>query len=104
MTRIELHQARFRAHAELGFYQAWRSDDDPHHPKLAARYCPCGTRLRRTKSHFDRLCDACDDKARADKPIYDLHPADSECVDCRRPIYHQSRRCRTCEAARRGQR
>lgn len=45
----------------------WRSDTQPftRWPETP-RYCPCGTRLRRTKTTLERLCDACDDKHRAE--------------------------------------
>lgn len=93
---VDFHNARFRGHAELGFYQTWRTQEDPHRPVTAARYCECGTRLRRTKSAFERFCDACDLARHLAQDVADLHPATHECADCRAPIYHQSTYCRTC--------
>lgn len=95
MSRIELHQARFRAHAELGFYQAWRTDQ-PQRPQ--DRYCACGTRLRRTKPHYERLCDAC--QAKPSAPTYDF--ADEQpwkydtCPVCGNPKRTHAKKCRAC--------
>lgn len=104
MRRVELHQARYRAHATLGFYQTWRTQTQEQTPPREARYCPCGTKLRQTKSLYEPLCDTCDDKRRQEKATVGLHalngdphrPSRYDTCQCGNPKRITSTRCITC--------
>ena len=71
-----------------------------------ARYCQCGTRLRRTKPLWDTLCDACDHQRRLlldivaivqeDVPLAEPKHHPTRTCSCGRPMYRQSVSCRVC--------
>lgn len=66
------------------------------------RYCPCGTKLRRSKNLSDTLCDPCSQRLERERPIDELHPhriggrIEDTCPSCGGPMYHQANHCRRC--------
>jgi predicted nucleic acid-binding Zn ribbon protein len=74
----------------------------------AARYCACGTRLRRSQPMWVTRCDPCQHALDLALPLADLHPEitvhqrpsdHTTCPDCGGRMHKRAQRCKTCRSA-----